>query len=263
MIVVGPDVIVVIGQVVLKDFDPNYLEFQTQSGSAKGTLAYGDQTVIELAAACDLVTTLTFKGTCALDGKGHIMNLSTDGNIVVSPDSVLTLRNITLKGITGTNLRCMSNTTTIFFENVTLQHDANFTFTKGSFEVNHKLVLAGAYAFAYTSTIPSIILNNSMLMLDRGMTFSYLPGSANRNLLTFEDDTAVLYCNGATLAATTTGMRLTQGTLRFNDDNLIVSTAVNNAQAIKFGTGLSDANDVIVEILPGASIEVVSGYLDM
>ena len=263
MIVAGPDTEVVFNDIVFKGYSPNYLEFQSAVATSTGSIAYGDQTTIELAFAIDLSLTLTFQGTCALDGQGNILTLADGGNIVVSPNSSLTLRNLTIQGLAAHNLRCMSNTTTLVFENVTLIHDSDYSFTVGCFNVNNNLTLVGASIFSYETTIPSIILNNSNLIFDRGMTFNYQPGSANRTLLTFEDETAKIIMNGATLASTTTGINLLKGGLVIKNENRFVSSATTLAEAIKLGNGLSDANDLTIEILPGASVNIVSGYVDI
>ena len=76
------------------------------------------------------------------------------------------------------------------------------------------------------------------------------------------DVSSQLYLNGCTLSSTTTGLRLTVGTLAIDGLNIIENAgAVSLSQGVAFGDGtLSD--DLNIDIRPGGSINVVSGILD-
>jgi len=75
------------------------------------------------------------------------------------------------------------------------------------------------------------------------------------------DDSSILYLNGCTIRTTTTGMQLTTGTLVVNGQNHVYNDgAVSLSQAFILGNG-NPANDLDIEILPGASISLESGKL--
>ena len=56
-------------------------------------------------------------------------------------------------------------------------------------------------------------------------------------------------------------MRITNGTLFFDGANTVSSDATVQAEAIILGDGVASDNDAKIVVLPGANIELLSGYL--
>jgi hypothetical protein len=263
MVLIGADTQVTFQNCVFRDFLPDYFSFESAPTVSTGRAIFGDQAIIELAASCDLDFTLTFSGNAVLDGKGQSLTFSNSGGIYVMPNSTLTIRDITIKGVGGTNISCFNNSASIIFNNVDLVHDFDFTFTIGSFQINNNLSLVGTSTFFYQTNSTSTIMNNGTLFLDQGMTFRYCPSISNQNLIAFEDSTGRVYMNGATLSSSRVGLNLITGNVIFNDDNYIVSDAILASQAIKIGNGLMDGNDLFGKISTGANITLLTGYLDI
>jgi hypothetical protein len=95
--------------------------------------------------------------------------------------------------------------------------------------------------------------------------FYYAPIVANRDLLSMQDISSELYLNGCALATSSTGMRLTKGTLTVDSSNILIDvlfgTPTSLSESICFGDGIA-SDDLAINILPGAQLDLVNGILD-
>ena len=231
-----------------------------------GTVAWdGDGGSIELGSEVSLHATWTFKNECVLEGNGNLLKLDDLGNIVVDDGATLTLRDITVEGVSGNQIRCLSNDSTIILDNVSWIQDGNYTFTTGSMQWKHDVRIGGKYLFDYQTTQTSTILQQSNLRLDSGLTFTYNPmGSTSRELLAFADDTSKLTLKGATLAASSVGLYLTKGNfvvkgLSYLDCEVdLLSDILELDDGIVFGDGTAE-NDIALEISPGGNLNLIQG----
>jgi hypothetical protein len=238
----------------------NYSEGAISLG-AGATVTFGQGTCIELEDMQSLASNMTFSGNAVVQGFGNkiMMNNSV---ISVNPGGRLTLQDIFIEGLKQFNIRAQGNTASVKFKNaiLCLSHDYSFTSGRILFEMDVHMV--GTNTFGYRPTnVNSKILPCSKLLLDTGLTISYAPVAANRDLLGMADRSSVLYLNGCTVRSTTTGMRLTNGTLIVDHKNQFFNTgATSPSQAIAFGNGTA-ANDLGIEIMPGGRIQLQSGQL--
>jgi hypothetical protein len=106
------------------------------------------------------------------------------------------------------------------------------------------------------------------MLVDNGMTFSYAPRIANRDLIKMENASAVMHLDNATLASTTTGLRLTTGTLILdgtctttNYDPVTGYPATSDSQAIAFGQAGLAANELTIIFNAGGVLNVAAGKL--
>ncbi len=144
-----------------------------------------------------------------------------------------------------------------------------YTFSWGHIDVSSKtLDVGGTGTFVYESGEDLEIWYYSTLKLDKGITFSYAPITSNRDGIYMYDETSELYLNGASLRSTTTGLRLTSGTLVidhknyfFNEDNRGRPGAAAS-EAIQFGDGDDADYDLKIEVMPGGSVDLRSGVLN-
>jgi hypothetical protein len=166
-------------------------------------------------------------------------------------------------GLCANNIRGQGNASSITFKNANMYLSSNYSFTSGKIRFEEEVIISGTNVFEYRPThINSGIAPNSTLYLNRGITFNYAPDSANRDLLGMTDKTSQLYLNGCTLKSTTTGMRLTKGTLLVDYINdLINYGAISNSEGFALGNGNAQDN-IDIEILSGGSLNVLSGVLD-
>lgn len=205
---------------------------------------------------------ITFTGTCVFDGNSGHLTLEGSTVIIVGAGSQLTLRDITIRKVNGSKIRNTDNTGKIVFDNVHLILDSNYSFTRGSFDVHNTLILDGdGFAFNYQVDLQSTITSNSQLILQNGVTFNYAPTIASKTLLQLLDATSSLMINGATFATTTTAIQLTKGNLFIEGKSFLSNAGTVAAQAIEFGDGANAANNLTVEWLPAAKLELVQGFL--
>lgn len=243
--------------VVLRDFSPVHVSLGTDS-----SLIFNDKTVIELASSEDLTYTWTFKGECILNGKGQTIDLSSGGAIeVAEAGSSLLLDNIIIKGLSNNNLRCMDSHCTISLRNATISLTDDYNFDVGHIEILSDVIIKGPYSLNYMTDQQSSILTDGCLFLDYGTTLNYEPSNESRDLLRFADQSARLYLKGATLVSSTTGLCLTKGTLIVDHNVTVAAEGTSIPEAISFGNRNED-DDLTIHYMPGASIEVSSGYLD-
>ncbi|MDR3551090.1 MAG: hypothetical protein P4L31_06785, partial [Candidatus Babeliales bacterium] len=186
------------------------------------------------------------------------------GSLVVS--GILTLQNVILQGISGSNVQLLDDTSVLKLDNVTWIQDGNVTFTHGSLVVDNLVTMQGPWTFAYQTSVASMINQNGTLALDAGFTFSYDPSSASQTLLSFNDATSQLLLNGATLHATLPGLLLTNGSLLVISDSifsseteLVGTTTIDNGITLGNGNALHDFSG---DIAPGIQLQVAQGSLN-
>lgn len=220
----------------------------------------GNGSQIFLRSMLSLGSTVTFNGTCTIDGDNNELRLSSLGNIVVGKNSTLVFKNISLTGVSGNKLRCFDDSSKIVLQNTDWVQDNNYSLTVGSLEVRGNTIFSGAshpFMFAYQTTQTALITRRSTAIFDHNFTFSYDPINKNKTGIAFTDDTSELILNGATLHVTRNGMQLKSG-------NLVISNA--SALRVEGDLGLtlgnnSSADDCIVNIQAGGQFNVFDGSL--
>lgn len=250
-------------------WNPNSTQFGVAAGTrfyVGGAYSNGfcftvDQLNLELQNNLTLNAPLAIFNTCTVDGNSNIIDFQTTGSMVVQPNSTLLLKNVTLKNISGGQLRCLDNTATLSLDNVTFIFNGDYFFDTGAFHVLSNLSLSGTTSFVYRSTQQSTIRRNASLTCDYGITLSYAPTSNQRTGIAFSDNTGFLFLNGNTLYSTTTGLRLTKGNIVFDGKTTFRNDATSIPQGIAFGDGVSAANDVKIIMMPGAQISVAQGFV--
>lgn len=210
-----------------------------------------------------LNATFTFNNSCVIKGNGHTLDI-TNGNLVVNSDSQLTLQNIVINGLSGTNVSCVDDTGVIILDTTKIIQSDYATFTDGALQWINTNRLQGGNIFAYESSMTSTIFGNTKLHLEPGTTFSFDPPVANgsNTLLQFIDDSSYLVLNGASLITTTSGITLTIGTLDVKRTSYVESSATINL-ATQRGVSLGDGiNDMNVLIGPEAQLYLTQGVLE-
>ena len=98
------------------------------------------------------------------------------------------------------------------------------------------------------------------IRLGEGSCFSYRPQSSRTNLIEMADGSAQMVLDGATLHATTTGLRLTKGTLEVHGASVLKSGALRKADGIYLGDGSGSAQDIDLDVFPESRLEI-SGWV--
>ncbi len=241
-----------------QDIALNNFRFNHVSLGSASNVIFGDGTDILWGANYALTQTMTFQGECKLDGNGKTITLSRFGGFEVAPDSSLLLQNITIKGLTKNHLRCLDDTAAISFGGkVKLCLSDDLFFDEGHFEIMPAALLdvRGTESFIYRSDQQSFINSGGTFQLSGGAIFSYEPRSNNHDLIVFNDEDANLKLNRGALASTTTGMRLTSGTLQIaGPKNYIRAADIASptiSESIVFGNGVDVTKNLAVEFSNG------------
>jgi hypothetical protein len=230
-------------------------------GSDSTIIFGGSSTTVELGENGTLTTTWFFDGSSVLNGSNKILQLGTGGSIVLRPQTSLLLDNITIRGIKDNNIRCMDNNCTLSLGNVDWKQTGNYSFTNSRLEVIGAFTLIGTSTFEYATNRQSLITSFGTMCVDQEMSFSYAPPIDNRDLLAMENNSAVFCLNNATLASTTTGFRLTNGSIVITGQNFLFNdNAIADSEAISLGNG-QISNDVFIKIQAGARLNIMSGKL--
>lgn len=246
----------VLTDVVLRNFAADSISL-----GMGANVIFGEGTCIELENMQSLATNMTFSGATLIQGFGNKIMMN-NAVISVLPGGRLTLQDLFIEGLKQFNIRAQGDSASVKFKNTLLCASNNYSFTSGRVLFEMDVRIEGTNTFGYRPTnAGSKILPCSRLILDPGLTFSYAPVAANRDLLGMSDRSSVLYLNGCSLQSTITGLRLTNGTLVVDHKNKFFNAgATSPSQAIAFGNGTA-ANDLAIEMMPGGRIQVQSGQL--
>ena len=164
-----------------------------------------------------------------IDGRGSTLYLDDYAHISVDNNATLTLKNIRIKntqnGTSNPIVRPSGHRAHVALQNVELALADDFIFRDGRLFVYDNVIVTGESTFSYRSTQESYICDCATLGFDKDTTFEYFPSTDNNNLIKMQSETSTLYLDGATLQATHTGMRLTNGRLCF-DNNVMLRSAM-------------------------------------
>jgi WD40 repeat protein len=253
---IDPAITTTFQNVIFKDYNDASVVI-----GAGSSFIFGDDCRVELAEPQTLSRTWSFAGQSLLDGHNKNITLGTGNNFLSSLiSSSLTIANLTLLNVRDNNIRAANNNAAIIFNNAQIYLSSDFTYSIGSMVINNDVTLRGTSIFNYSTIMGLTIASQSKLTIDQGCTFNYAPAGNFRNLLSFTDSSATLFFNNASLVATATGPRLINGTLLVDGVMQIQSSASSLAEGIIFGNGIP-TNDLIIKIMPSATINLLSGYL--
>ena len=224
---------------------------------------------IEFNSKLSLSSTWTFSGECTLYGNDKILELEPTAQIIVERGSTLNFKDMRIQGLCGTNIKCLDDAGKITFDNVSCRQSADYVFDTGSFDISNELSLEGGHKFTYKSGQQSNILSKATLFLDKNSTFSYDAGIMSKELIVFQDDTSILYLNGASLHTTLTGIQLTKGTMFVEGSCYLSSETITVSwgdlagnilinEGVAFGNN-SSAQDFTCKILNGSKLELTAG----
>ncbi|MFA5306588.1 MAG: hypothetical protein WC365_04005, partial [Candidatus Babeliales bacterium] len=202
---------------------------------------------------------LHFNGDTILDAQGHELIIGENAEIFVDTNVTLTIANATIKTTrnapTLPALRCGALNSKLALDNVVFAPAGDFLFLGGQLFVHNDVVITGTSPFIYNSPAPSFITKNSCLYIDHAVTLSIAPATytdapyslkntyTNNNFIKMADETSVLYLNGCTLQTTTTGWRLTAGTVSLDDRVQIKTDPTLTVTSLTFRTSESVSDD--------------------
>lgn len=199
-----------------------------------------------------------------INGQGNDFSIGSLSQILVDANVTLTLKNMTLKNTlnnSGLPFILLSDASSqLALDDVTICPHEDFYFTEGQLFLHNDVVFTGTNWLRYNSDAAMYIDTFATLYFDTGTSFAYAPtGTNDRALIHMTDKTSRLFLDGATLDATTIGVQLTNGTLVLDHKNNFYNGGASGA--ITFGNGVA-VNDLNVELMPAASVQMMSGTLE-
>lgn len=240
---------------LLRDFPLSTTSSRIRQGSE---LSFGPNVTLNLAQSGTLTTTWYVNGNVLLDGGGKTLAFGQNSAIVLNPGAQLTLDNITIRDPKSYRLYAKSADTSIILQNVSFDTDVFYSNTTIAYTVNGVFDLRGSGTFEHATGSSMTISNFGMLNLSGGTTFKYNPPTADRDLIILEDDDAVFSMDGASLVSSSTGMRLTKGTIVIAGSCRIFGSGSSDSSAITFGNGIS-SGDVTLDVAEGALLDIYDG----
>ena len=246
------------GTVNLSDKD---ISFGEKDLSCTATIYWdGNYGAVKLNSNINLYSTWTFSGNCTIDAAGYILFIKSSGQINVEKGSTLTIRNIRLGGLAGTNLCCFDDAGTIIFNGGKCKMFDDYLFETGRFIVANDWEVKGSHIFYYKTNQQSEISHCTELLFHPGSGFSYSPSTDSRDLIKMNCESVFCF-NDASLHSTTTGLTLIGGALRIDGNCVVSSDATIKSEGITLGDGESTSCDTMLDILHESNLELTSGYL--
>ncbi len=204
---------------------------------------------------------INFIGDCLFNGQGQTLTLSSTTTLRIEDNSVLRFKDIKIKGIQNEIIANRTDTGRIEFDKVTLVIDTLFNFKVGSFDVFNILKIQGENSyFNFNTDQITTITSNSTLFIDNLVTFSYAPSITSQIQLNLLDETSFIYLNGGILSTDTNGVQLIKGKLFVDSLSFLQNAGTSVATGIIFGDGVNSGNNLSVEWLPGAHLDLNSGF---
>jgi len=169
-----------------------------------------------------------FSSNAVIDGQGHSIILGEYAQLLVDNQTTVTFKNMMIRNkLNSTDippLVCRGADSTICLDDVTLGLSDDYTFTIGRIFFHDKVEFTGTTTFSYKSTQTSYIAEHTNLIFGPNTTFVYDPQSINQQLFSMKDKTSAMLFDGSSLKVTQTGIRLTRGSVFFDNKVELNST---------------------------------------
>lgn len=223
--------------------------------------------------------TLTFVGNTTIDGQGHRLIFEQasgslqPGRIVIDGNegTTVTFKNMTIEGVADSSTTRRSiqfvegdiaKMQLLVLDSVCMILRENYTLSGAGMTIMGDSVIQGGKMLTFAASQDLLIKKNASLTFDMDVEFRYSPVDKSKTHLVFEDSSAVLFLNGCILSTLRTQpLILTKGHLIVDHKAYIYGSGANrNGLGVIFGDGNED-NNLLVDIMPGASLEVVDGFL--
>ncbi len=176
--------------------------------------------------------TLRITGDTIINGHGNTFNLGSQARIVVDHGVTLTLRNMRVKNtqndLSNPIITANGSQARIALQDVELALEDEFVFADGKLFIHDDVVVSGQNAvFTYRSDQQSYIADGGLLAFDYGTKLLYYPTAFNRDLIALQSQTSGISFDQSDFEAMQTPLRLTKGTLSF-DNNVTISSQVSS-----------------------------------
>jgi len=240
--------------------------YLTSGGIIKGD---GNTLVLTSSFVVPAGSRLKITGDTVIDGQGNNFVIDQGARLIIDPSVSVTLRNLNwFNDNAAPFFEMRADSSVLTLDTVNLCFDRNFNFTQGRLFIFNDVVATGTSTYVYSSTKPLYIEPFSMLYFDLATTFSYSPyesrphQATERDLLRLVDRSSQLYFDGCVVNLPDAGMRLTRGTICFDNRVTINGNTVDCdvAHSFELGSGTAAETDVDIVVLSGAQVNL-NGFM--
>lgn len=223
------------------------------------TISWRNAGRVSLGADVTLSGTWVFNDVTVLSGAARTLNLASDGAIIIERGAVVVFDDLRIKGLKqslgslGTfNLRGLDATSSVTLRNAELVLDGDYSFTTGCLAIDRTAALSGGgHTLTFESPNDMTINAKSRLIVNPGTTLTYASVSAEKTHMVLADTTSELFLDGCTLHGTTTGFRLTTGSLFINNKVILSSDATVPAEAVEL-----NSTTLNIDVLAAAMLDI-------
>ena len=247
VIVVPDGKAVVLKNMVLRDFAPEHICLGVNS-----SIVFGDGVVLQLLDDCVLPNLWQFSGNAVIDGRYKKLDfrLSPNARIGVNSGGNLKIVNTNIVGLSGAQLFGNALDAGIQLYSSTLQLDDDVVFSSGCLDIYNDVLLVGSgKTFSFTSTGTMTIHRGAQLYVDSTVVLAY-DSLHNPSGFVFEDPTARLFLQNATLQSGSSGLALHNGTAVIGGVSSLKSTSTVASGGMRIG------NDMDVRVQLGATLDI-------
>lgn len=209
-----------------------------------------DNTIIVLNSPTIITGNIFLNNSCTIRGNGNQLSFGSQGALLVRKNSNVCFEDVIISGVQDNKIICLDDSGSIVFENCSIDMNAQYTYSRGSLLFSGINELSGGAAFIFSSRGTMSIDSWSTLLVNDNVVFQYAPVRARRDLISLADRTSQIYFDQASLVATSTGLRLSTGTLLFDNSVTLSSQGRNNAEGIVLDRSLA------LEVLGNAQLEL-------
>lgn len=207
-----------------------------------------------------LTSTMTVQGTCRIIGSNNFLDLS-GGGIVVDHNSSLELQNTVIKGVKN-NIGCVDDTASITLNNTGIELIGDVHFEKGAIKIINTSRIFGGYTFWYESALPCYIDHESNLVICENVTLKIGKKTPDGlSPLSFYNDSSKISCFDCILHVTAYGIELTKGRVQLYNNTIITVESTDTTHGIILGDGVSEENDITLELKGSCQSTFASGAL--
>ena len=227
-------------------------------------------------------TIIHIDSNTVINGNGNTINLGNNSELFVDDNVTLTLRNVIISNaenfVGNPAIKLSSNRSQLTLDNSRLDLTGDFYFGHGQLFVNNDVKFTGTSALVYRSPKPLMITSGGRLFFDVNTTFSVAPATftdcpysvasttTTNNFVLMADQTSQLNLNGCSFFTTLTGLRLTKGTVLFDNKVTIKSNAsadlatTNTSPVVFIHSAVTGANPYSVSWSPDGRFIAVVNY---
>jgi hypothetical protein len=209
-----------------------------------------------------LTSTMTVQGTCRIIGSNNFLDLNGGGIVIVDQNSSLELQNTLIKGVKNNNIGCVGDTSLIILNNAEIELTGDVHFENGAINIINTSRIFGGYTFWYDSAEPCFIDRESNLIICKNVTLKIgkkTPKGPSQ--LSFYDESSVISCSDCILQVTAHGIELTKGRIQLYNNTIITTESTDTTHGIILGDGVSEENDIKLELKGGCQSTFASGAL--